>query len=187
MLLVTHELSTVCLYFVGLHETVQLLRVTYINLRVYSASLHITVHFLHLTNMSLRVYFVSLRVTVHPLCVTNMSQCVYFVNLCVKYRTLHVTVRLLRITNTSLRVMNIDLGVRQHRTTRDSLKLVVAFVCKLLVCSMVKIKKSSNEFNRFLSRVCISLGHAASFTSLDKLYLMVKNHFPTVMRKEMRK
>ena len=99
--------------------------------------------------MSLRVYFVSLRVTVHPLCVTNMSQRVYLVNLRVKYRTLHVTVRLLRITNTSLCVMNIDLRVRQHRTMRDSSKLVVAFVCKLLVCSMVKIKKSCCEFYEF--------------------------------------
>ena len=34
--------------------------------------------------------------------------------------------------------------------------------------SMVKIKKSSNELNRFLSRVHISLEHAASFTGLDK-------------------
>ena len=35
---------------------------------------------------------------------------------------------------------------------------------------MVKIKKSSDQLNRFLSRVYISPGHAASFTGLDKLY-----------------
>ena len=49
---------------------------------------------------------------------------------------------------------------------------------------MVKIEKSSDEFNRFLSRVCISLGHAASFMVLDKLYRIVTNHFPAVTRKE---
>ena len=52
---------------------------------------------------------------------------------------------------------------------------------------MVKIEKSSNEFNCFLSHVCISPGHAASFTGLDKLNRMVKNHFPAVTRKEIRK
>ena len=45
---------------------------------------------------------------------------------------------------------------------------------------MVKIKKSSDELNRFLSRVYISPGHAASFTGLDKLYCTVKNQFLSV-------
>ena len=40
--------------------------------------------------------------------------------------------------------------------------------------------------NRFISRVCISPGHAASFMGVDKLYRMVKNHFPIVTRKEIR-
>ena len=48
---------------------------------------------------------------------------------------------------------------------------------------MVKIGKSSNKLNHFLFRVCISPGHAASFTGLDGLYRTVKNHFPVVMRK----
>ena len=52
---------------------------------------------------------------------------------------------------------------------------------------MVKIKKSSDELNRFLSHVYISPEHAASFTGLDKLYRMVKNQFPSIMRKEIRK
>ena len=52
---------------------------------------------------------------------------------------------------------------------------------------MVKIEKSSDEFNHFISRVCISPAHAASFTGLDELYHMVKNHFPAVTRKEIRK
>ena len=52
---------------------------------------------------------------------------------------------------------------------------------------MVKIEKSSDELNPFISRVCISPGHAASFMGVDKLYRMVKNHFPTVTRKEIRK
>ena len=52
---------------------------------------------------------------------------------------------------------------------------------------MVKIERSSDELNRFISRVCISPGHAASFTGLDKLYRMVKNHFPAVTIKEIRK
>ena len=52
---------------------------------------------------------------------------------------------------------------------------------------MVKIEKSSDELNRFISRVCISPGHATSFTGLDKLYRTVKNHFPAVTRKEIRK
>ena len=53
---------------------------------------------------------------------------------------------------------------------------------------MVKIEKSSDEFNRFISHGCISPGHAASFTVLDKLYHMVKNHhFPTITIKEIRK
>ena len=52
---------------------------------------------------------------------------------------------------------------------------------------MAKIEKSSNEFNRFLSRVCISPVHTASFTGLDKLYHTVKNYFPAVTRKEIRK
>ena len=83
--------------------------------------------------------------------------------------------------------MNIDLRVKQHRTIRDPLYLVVSFVCKLLVYSMVKKEKSSDEFNRFISHVCISPGHAASFTGLDKLYRMIKNHFPAVTIKEIRK
>ena len=45
--------------------------------------------------------------------------------------------------------------------------------------SRVKIKKSSDELNRFLSRVYISPEHAASFA--------VKNQFPSVMRKEIQK
>ena len=52
---------------------------------------------------------------------------------------------------------------------------------------MVKIKKSSDELNRFLSRVYISPEHAASFTGLDKLYRAVKNQFPSVTRKEIQK
>ena len=52
---------------------------------------------------------------------------------------------------------------------------------------MVKIKKSSDELNRFLSRVYISPEHAASFTGLDKLYRAVKEQFPSVTRKEIRK
>ena len=52
---------------------------------------------------------------------------------------------------------------------------------------MVKIKKSSVELNRFLSRVYISPEHAASFTGLDKLYRAVKEQFPSVTRKEIRK
>ena len=52
---------------------------------------------------------------------------------------------------------------------------------------MVKIKKSSDELNRFLSRVYISPEHAASFTGLDKLYPTVKNQFPSLTRKEIRK
>ena len=47
---------------------------------------------------------------------------------------------------------------------------------------MVKIEKSSDELNHFISR--ISPGHAASFMGLDKLYHMVKNHFPAATRKE---
>ena len=35
---------------------------------------------------------------------------------------------------------------------------------------MVKMGKSSNEFNHFLSSVCISPGHAAIFADLDELY-----------------
>ena len=49
---------------------------------------------------------------------------------------------------------------------------------------MVKIEKSSDELNRFLSRVYISPEHAASFTGLDKLYPTVKNQFPSLTRKE---
>ena len=51
---------------------------------------------------------------------------------------------------------------------------------------MVKIKKSSDELVRFLSRVYVSPKHAASFTVLDKLYSKAKNQFPSVMRKEIR-
>ena len=52
---------------------------------------------------------------------------------------------------------------------------------------MVKIKKSSDELNCFLSHVYISPEHVASFTGLDKLYRTVKNQFPSVTRKEIRK
>ena len=52
---------------------------------------------------------------------------------------------------------------------------------------MVKIEKSSNELNHFLSRVYISPEHAASFTGLDQLYRTVKNQFPSITRKEIRK
>ena len=47
---------------------------------------------------------------------------------------------------------------------------------------MDKIGKPSDKLNRFISRVCISPGHAASFTGLDKLY-----HFSSVTIKELRK
>ena len=40
---------------------------------------------------------------------------------------------------------------------------------------MDKIEKPSDELNHFISRVCISPGHAAGFTGLDKLY-----HFSSV-------
>ena len=53
---------------------------------------------------------------------------------------------------------------------------------------MVKIfKKSSDKFNSFLSRVYISPEHAASFTGLDNLYRTVKNQFPSLTRKEIRR
>ena len=52
---------------------------------------------------------------------------------------------------------------------------------------MVKIKKSFDELNRFLSRVYVSPKHATSFSGLDKLYRMTKNQFPSLMRKEIRK
>ena len=52
---------------------------------------------------------------------------------------------------------------------------------------MVKIKKSSDKLDPFLSRVYISPEHGASFTGLDKLFRVVKNQFPSVMRKEIRK
>ena len=52
---------------------------------------------------------------------------------------------------------------------------------------MVKIKKSSDELNHFLSRVYISPEHAASFTGLDKLYHAVKKQFPSITRKEIQK
>ena len=52
---------------------------------------------------------------------------------------------------------------------------------------MVKIKRSSEELNHFLSRVYVSPKHAASFSGLDKLYRMAKNQFPSVTRKEIQK
>ena len=51
---------------------------------------------------------------------------------------------------------------------------------------MVKIKRSSDELDCFLSRVYVSPKHAASFSGLDKLY-MTKNQFPSIMRKEIQK
>ena len=52
---------------------------------------------------------------------------------------------------------------------------------------MVKIEKSSDVLNHFISCVCISSVHTASFTVLDELYRAVRNHFPAVTRKEIRK
>ena len=52
---------------------------------------------------------------------------------------------------------------------------------------MVKIKKSSDELDRFLFSVYVSPKHAASFSSLDKLYRTAKNQFSSVTRKEIRK
>ena len=52
---------------------------------------------------------------------------------------------------------------------------------------MVEIKKSSDKLNSFLSRVYISPEHAASFIGLDKLHCTVKNQFPSLTRKEIRK
>ena len=52
---------------------------------------------------------------------------------------------------------------------------------------MVKIEKFSNEFNCLISCVCILPGHAASFTSLAKLYRRVQNHCPALTSKEIRK
>ena len=52
---------------------------------------------------------------------------------------------------------------------------------------MVKIKKSSDELNPFLSRVYVSPEHATSFMGLDKLYHTAKNQFPSITRKEILK
>ena len=52
---------------------------------------------------------------------------------------------------------------------------------------MVKMEKSSDELNRFLSHVYISPEHAASFTGSNKLYRMVKNQFLSLTGKEIRK
>ena len=53
---------------------------------------------------------------------------------------------------------------------------------------MVKfLKKSSYKVNSFLSCVYVFPEHAASFTGLDKLYHTVKNQFPSLTRKEIRK
>ena len=52
---------------------------------------------------------------------------------------------------------------------------------------MVKTKKSSNELDRFLSRVYVSPKHAGSFSGLDKLYRAANNQFPCVTRKKIRK
>ena len=52
---------------------------------------------------------------------------------------------------------------------------------------MVKIKRSSDELNHFLSCVYVSPKHTASFSSSDKLYCMTKNQFPSVTRKEIPK
>ena len=49
---------------------------------------------------------------------------------------------------------------------------------------MVKMGKSSNKLNHFLSHVYVSPGHATSFTGLGKSYRTVKNHFPVVTRKK---
>ena len=49
---------------------------------------------------------------------------------------------------------------------------------------MVKVKKSSDELNRFLSSAYVSPGHATSFTDVDKLYGTVTSQFPSVKRKE---
>ena len=52
---------------------------------------------------------------------------------------------------------------------------------------MVKMRKSSDKLNLFLSRLYVSPGHAASFIGLDKSYCTVKNHFPVITRKETQK
>ena len=52
---------------------------------------------------------------------------------------------------------------------------------------MVKIKKSFDRFNGVLSRVHIPPERAASVAGLDKLYRMVRNQFPFLMRKEIQK
>ena len=52
---------------------------------------------------------------------------------------------------------------------------------------MVKLKKSSDKLNSFLSHVYITPEHAASFTGLDELYQAVKNQFPSITRKEIGK
>ena len=52
---------------------------------------------------------------------------------------------------------------------------------------MVKKEKSSDELNRFLSRVYVSPEHASSLTGLGRLYRTVKDHFPSVTRKELQK
>ena len=51
---------------------------------------------------------------------------------------------------------------------------------------MVKIKKSSDELDHFLSCVYVFPKHAASFMGLDKLYRTAKNQFPSITRKEIR-
>ena len=52
---------------------------------------------------------------------------------------------------------------------------------------MIKIKKSSDKLNLSYLVFYITPGHATSFTGLDKLYCTVKNHLPSITRKEIRK
>ena len=51
---------------------------------------------------------------------------------------------------------------------------------------MVKIKKSTEELNAYLSLVYVSPEHPASFSRLNKLYRIAKKDFPSITHNEIK-
>ena len=76
--------------------------------------------------------------------------------------------------------------MRQCKTIKVKLYPSETFICNLILYVMVKIKKSSEKLNAYLSRVYVSPKHPSSFSGLDKLYRIAKKEFPSITQNEIK-
>ena len=76
--------------------------------------------------------------------------------------------------------------MRQCKTIKVTLYPSKTFICNLILYVMVKIMKSNEKLNAYLSRVYVSPKHPSSFSRLDTLYCIAKKEFPSITHNEIK-